>query len=258
MSRSKFVTASLVRQNTAAVKRIWPNLTPSEVRILVDISCRWGLSVSEGDMIVLEGKWYVTHSTLLRIARAQGCYGIVSSPVQTLCNETNRFWVFEATVFTTRSCRGFTGFGDADPQSVSPAMHGAELRIAETRAVNRALRKAYGIGLCSVEELGSAPVPPSNGNANRAPARLGANFEVITPVPLRDQLRQLVRQHRLDPVLTKSYALDHLRVKSLRDATREQVSELIAHLQKRLFEDRDQFLAELAKCTASKEQKEVA
>jgi hypothetical protein len=29
------------------------------------------------------------------------------------------------------------------------------MRIAETRAVNRALRKAYGIGLCSVEELGS-------------------------------------------------------------------------------------------------------
>jgi hypothetical protein len=32
-------------------------------------------------------------------------------------------------------------------------VHGAEMRVAETRAVNRALRKAYGIGLCSVEEL---------------------------------------------------------------------------------------------------------
>jgi hypothetical protein len=27
--------------------------------------------------------------------------------------------------------------------------------MAETRAVNRALRKAYGIGICSVEEIGS-------------------------------------------------------------------------------------------------------
>ena len=36
-------------------------------------------------------------------------------------------------------------------------VHGAEMRIAETRAVNRALRKAYGIGICSVEELGSNP-----------------------------------------------------------------------------------------------------
>jgi hypothetical protein len=26
------------------------------------------------------------------------------------------------------------------------------MRVAETRAVNRALREAYGIGICSVEE----------------------------------------------------------------------------------------------------------
>jgi hypothetical protein len=38
---------------------------------------------------------------------------------------------------------------------VSPLVHGAEMRVAETRAVNRALRKAYGIGICSVEEIGS-------------------------------------------------------------------------------------------------------
>ena len=42
-------------------------------------------------------------------------------------------------------------------------VHGAEMRVAETRAVNRALRKAYGIGICSVEEIGSfdEPGPPS-------------------------------------------------------------------------------------------------
>jgi len=34
----------------------------------------------------------------------------------------------------------------------------AELRIAETRASTEPLRKAYGIGLCSVEELGSSPI----------------------------------------------------------------------------------------------------
>jgi hypothetical protein len=41
-------------------------------------------------------------------------------------------------------------------------LRGAEMRVAETRAVNRALRKAYGIGICSVEELGSfsGPLPP--------------------------------------------------------------------------------------------------
>jgi hypothetical protein len=39
--------------------------------------------------------------------------------------------------------------GDADPSNVSLLVHGAELLVAETRAVNRALREAYGIGICS-------------------------------------------------------------------------------------------------------------
>ena len=56
---------------------------------------------------------------------------------------------------------GFVGYGDADPSNVSPLVRGAEMRVAETRAVNRALRKAYGIGLCSVEELGSLSGPPT-------------------------------------------------------------------------------------------------
>ena len=45
---------------------------------------------------------------------------------------------------------GFVGYGDADPSNVSSLVHGTEMRVAETRAVNRALRKAYGIGICSV------------------------------------------------------------------------------------------------------------
>ena len=40
------------------------------------------------------------------------------------------------------------GYGDADPSNVSALVHGAEMRVAETRAVDRALRKAYGIGIC--------------------------------------------------------------------------------------------------------------
>jgi hypothetical protein len=40
------------------------------------------------------------------------------------------------------------------PSNVSALVHGAGMRVAETRAVDRALRKAYGIGMCSVEEIG--------------------------------------------------------------------------------------------------------
>jgi hypothetical protein len=42
------------------------------------------------------------------------------------------------------------------------------MRVAETRAVNRALRKAYGIGICSIEEIGSFCGPkPAKSEAER-------------------------------------------------------------------------------------------
>ena len=72
-----------------------------------------------------------------------------------LSDPQNNKWVIKATVFKSHSSKGFVGYGDADPSNVSSMVRGAEMRIAETRAVNRALRKAYGIGLCSVEELGA-------------------------------------------------------------------------------------------------------
>ena len=82
-------------------------------------------------------------------------------------------------MYPSRSSSGFVGYGDADPSNVSSLVHGAEMRVAETRAVDRALRKAYGISICSVEEIGSRAEPsqpsqepkklppqPANGNGD--------------------------------------------------------------------------------------------
>jgi hypothetical protein len=102
---------------------------------------------------------------------------------------------------------------------VSSFVRGAELRVAETRAVNRALRKAYGIALCSVEELGSnAPIwrpndskfVPPNGSSNGQPS-------------LRDKLCLLIRNYELDPTLVKRYAADFCGTETLREASRDLV-----------------------------------
>jgi len=61
--------------------------------------------------------------------------------------------------YKSAKCKDFVGYGDADPSNVPPLVRGAEIRVAETRAVNRALRKAYGVGICSVEEVGSLAQP---------------------------------------------------------------------------------------------------
>src|ERR1700689_1772059 len=99
--------------------------------------------------------------------------------VEHRCDPTVNRWVFKAIVYKAPGSKGFVGYGDADPSNVSPLVRGAEMRVAETRAVNRALRKAYGIGLCSVEELGwvSEPVklPSLSSNSNGSHSSNGSN-----------------------------------------------------------------------------------
>ena len=101
-----------------------------------------------------QAHFYVTHAELLTLAKTNHCAGIQAEPVLALCRPEKNFWVFKATVYKSAHCRGFVGYGDAHPGNVSPLIFNhAEMRMAETRAVNRALRKAYGIALCSLEEL---------------------------------------------------------------------------------------------------------
>jgi hypothetical protein len=88
-------------------------------------------------------------------------------PVAEFCEPTASRCAFKATVFKSRNCKGFVGYGDADPSNVSMLVHGAEMRVAETRAVNRALRKAYGIGICSVEEIGPFADPPQSSRESK-------------------------------------------------------------------------------------------
>ena len=159
---------NLFRQNVRLARGL--NLGQSEpvaIHRLRELTMKFGLSLALGDFQYLNGGWYVTHAGLLRLAERSSCSGIRVIPVREFCDSSSGRWVFKATVYKTPRSRGFVGYGDADPSNVSPLVRGAEMRVAETRAVNRALRKAYGIGLCSVEELGSRSsfVEPTNGNA---------------------------------------------------------------------------------------------
>ncbi len=144
----------LSAQNVRSARRFWGELAPITLKKLRALTADLGLSVILGDLQFLYGSWYVTHAGLLRLARQGGCSGIYVRPVREFCDPPGRHWMFRATVYKSRCSKGFIGYGDADPFNVSPLVRGAEMRIVETRAVNRALRKAYGIGLCSVEELG--------------------------------------------------------------------------------------------------------
>ena len=245
--------AKLIRENLRAVKELYLHVTNSQLVVLRELSRTLGLSVRSGDLLMLDARWYVTHSGLLRVAHRRRCLSITTELAEGVSDPKEGRWVFKATVAKSET-QHFVGYGDADPANVSVLVHGAEMRVAETRAVNRALRKAYGIGICSVEEIGSFADPPQ---CSRKPKKLppqpaNGNGNYGGP-KVRDRLCQIIRQHQLDATLVKSYATDFCGVKTLRDATREQVENFVAHLADWAEKDRNALLCQLNSYPGQKE-----
>ena len=232
--------------NVRAARILWGTLPKLATKNLREMTGKYGLSVATGDLLLLEGRWYITHAGLLRLSQRKRCSGINATLQKDLSDPSLSRWVFKATVYKSSGSRGFVGYGDADPSNCSTLVHGAEMRVAETRAVNRALRKAYGIGLCSVEELGGSsksanPTPdrqefakhdPSNGRANGQPR-------------LRDQLCLLIRKYNLNPTLVKAYAADFCGTQTVGEASRDLVESFIFHLALSAKENRDTLVCKL-------------
>jgi hypothetical protein len=243
----------IYRANLGVAEKLWGGtLNSGQVSSLKALTQAFGLSVSGGELQLIEGRWYVTHTGLIGLSCRRRCVGIEVQPVGKFCDPGTGRYGFRATVYKSPRCKGFVGYGDADPSNVSPLVRGAEMRVAETRAVNRALRKAYGIGICSVEELGSrAEQHESSRDSKKIPAQ-PANGNYGGP-KVRDRLCQIIRQHQLDPNLVKAYAIDFCGTKTLREATREQVENFVAHLADWAEKDRNALLCQLNSYLGSKE-----
>ena len=240
-------TTTTIQRDVTLAKKLWGGeLNRTSIRMLQHMMHEHSISVSSGDLLCIGGRWHVTHAGLLRIAHRSRCAGIHVHPVSAFCDPSAQRWAFEATVYKSRTCRGFAGYGDADPSNVSPLVHGAEMRVAETRAVNRALRKAYGIGICSAEEIGAfaEKQPQSSRKARKLPAQ-PVNGNGYGGPKVRDRLCQLIRQYQLDPTLVKAYATDFCGTKTLREATREQVEGFVQHLADWAEKDRNALLCQL-------------
>jgi len=235
-----------LRQNIKLVKQLYPALRTQDFKALCDLTHTLRLSVLQGDVLCIEGKWYVTHAGLLRIALRRRCLGIRTILQERQCDPLAGRWVFKATVYKSRGSCGFAGYGDADPSNVSPLVRGAEMRVAETRAVNRALRKAYGIGICSVEELGSfSSASNSSLAATKSNGSQGSTGSNNGQPRLRDQLCLLIRQYNLDPILVKAYAADFCGTETLSGASRDLVESFISHLGSAARENRDALVCKL-------------
>jgi len=242
------------RSNAKLARQLWGEPSRVALRGLRELTVRYSLSVAAGDLQFLEGRWYVTHSGLLQLASRRGCRGIKTILQERLSDGGTGRWVFKATVFKSSSSKGFVGYGDADPSNTSPLVRGAEMRVAETRAVNRALRKAYGIGLCSVEELGHLSSTPEPARVKGiTPGHSNGNGSSNGQPRLRDRLCLLIRQHQLESSLVKRYAADFCGTLELREASRDLVESFIGHLSEWAARDRAGLLCKLNSFAPSQE-----
>src|ERR1039458_5401751 len=232
----------LLRENLSRARRVLGKALVTRTKAPLEVLTReFGFSLSNGDLQMINSSWYVTHTGLIGLARRRKCRGIHVEAVDSLCDSAASRFVLKATVYPSKSSSGFVGYGDADPSNVSFLVHGAEMRVAETRAVNRALRKAYGIGICSVEEIGAFAAPPQSSRESKKLPPQPANGNGNHGAPrVRDRLCQLIRQHQLDPNLVKAYATDFCGVKILREATRDQVENFVTHLADWAEKDRNE------------------
>src|ERR1035437_2822717 len=105
-----------------------PDLLKQQLNSLIE---NHGVSLGAGDLQLIEGKWYVTHAGLLRLARRNRCSGIQTEIVSEFCDARAARWVVKAVVYKTPRSKGFVGYGDADPTNVSSLVRGAEMRVAE-------------------------------------------------------------------------------------------------------------------------------
>lgn len=109
-------------------------------------------------IILLQGKNFITHQGLLYMAHQKGVEAIITEMIG---EPTDKFVMMKATV-TMPEGRVFTGYGDASIVNVNAMISKHLPRMAETRAINRALRLATNIGMTSLEELGDNKTEEDN------------------------------------------------------------------------------------------------
>jgi len=87
-----------VRKNTLHARAIWGRQCSGLLaKNLRELTMHTGVSVALGDVLLLDGKWYITHSGLLRLALTRGCKGINVCPVSSFCDASLSRWAFRAT-----------------------------------------------------------------------------------------------------------------------------------------------------------------
>ena len=94
---------ALTAENVRIAKRLLSkDLKAGQLEALREMTLEFGLSLLQGELLLLDGKWYVTHAGLLRLAQRRGCRGIQTRSLREFCDAEAGRCVFKATVYKGR------------------------------------------------------------------------------------------------------------------------------------------------------------
>lgn len=146
---------------------------------------------STDKVVRLQGKDYVLFEGLLEVAHAHCQLKSISTSLIQLPTQESPFCIVQATV-TTENGESFQGIGDASPANVNKMIVPHLIRMAETRAVARALRFLTGFGT-AFEELGD--LNEQSQETNRKPVQsVPAPAPVPSQAPKKNYVQAAVEQ----------------------------------------------------------------
>src|SRR5215469_10505890 len=87
------------RDNLALARELWGEPSVAASQTLREITRQFAISVASGDILFLNGKWYVTHAGLLRLALRRRCLGITTALLGRFSDAAANRWVFRAVVY---------------------------------------------------------------------------------------------------------------------------------------------------------------
>lgn len=234
--------------NRRLAKAIWPGVTcKSLLQQLTDLSKEFGISVGRGEITYLDGKWYVTHAGLLRVAINSRCCGIRSLLVHRQCDPLSHKWVFRAIVYKSHASKGFVGYGERRSVQRLPSRpwrgnaHCGNPRSQSCSAQSLRYRALLGRRARLVPEV-ERRCPP--GRVQPVGTNGGSHHSGTQP-RLRDQLCLLIRQYDLEPNLVKAYAAHFCGTETIKEASRDLVESFISHIAASAKEDRDGLICKL-------------
>jgi hypothetical protein len=206
------------------------------------------IPVKDRDGKVIGEKEVVSYRGLLDMVHKERLQSIETKLLQAPSKENGESAIVLATITTSRGV--FTGIGDANPRNVNPKVAPHAIRMAETRAEARAMRKAVNIGVVAIEELGEdlsddvtyegtlRPANSGNGKSERptpGPGPVQApptrSSDTRASEQQRRYLFRLLASQGIEGDGAREFIHRELGVSSLQDASRAAVSALIDKVQ---------------------------